>query len=118
MTYEHGLITWTDLSSPDIEAATAFYGGLMDWEADEIEYEGEPVYTMFRHGGGLAAGMGEQSAEMAQQGIPPLWTTYVNVDSVDQIAEAFADPNRSCVNSGSYGPPVTQEHDGRRFALF
>ena len=56
MAYEHGLITWTDLASPDVDAAKAFYGGLMGWHADDIEYEGEYVYTMFRHAGELAAG--------------------------------------------------------------
>ena len=90
MAYEHGLITWTDLASPDVDGAKAFYCGLMGWEADDIEYEGQFAYVMFRRGGELAAGMSKQSAEMAEQRVPPMWTTYVNVASADDIAAAFA----------------------------
>ena len=90
MAYEHGMITWADLASPDVEAAKPFYAGLMGWEADDIEYEGQFAYAVFRHAGELAAGMGKQSEEMAEQGIPPLWTTFVNVDGIDEIAASFA----------------------------
>lgn len=62
----------------------------MGWEADDIEYEGQFAYAVFRHAGELAARMGKQSEEMAEQGIPPMWTTYVNVDGIDEIAASFA----------------------------
>ncbi len=91
MAYPHGLITWTDLSSPDVPGAKAFYSATLGWEADDIINEGQVVYTMFRTDGKLAAGLGKQSPEMTEQGFPPLWTTYINVDDVDAIASAFAD---------------------------
>jgi predicted enzyme related to lactoylglutathione lyase len=108
MTYPHGLITWTDLSSPDIDAAKAFYGGLMGWEPDDILYEGQLVYTMLRSGGKLAAGLGKQSAEMADQGLPPLWTTYINVDDVDSVAAAFAAHGGQII-----APPMDVMESGR-----
>jgi predicted enzyme related to lactoylglutathione lyase len=37
MTYPHGMITWTDLSSPDVPAARDFYSVLMGWEAAPVQ---------------------------------------------------------------------------------
>ena len=31
-TYPHGVTCWIDVEQPDIDAAQAFYGGLLGWE--------------------------------------------------------------------------------------
>jgi hypothetical protein len=91
MDYPHGMISWTDLSVPDVDAAREFYTALMGWDADDVVAEGQVVYTMFRNGDKMVAGLAKQPEEMSSQGIPPLWTTYVNVADVDTIAAAFTD---------------------------
>ena len=108
MTYPHGLITWTDLSSPDVPAARDFYSALLGWEAEDIYYDNQLVYTMFRNDGKLAAGLGKQPPEIASLGIPPLWATYVNVDDVETVAAAFA------ANGGNLiAPPMDVMNSGR-----
>jgi predicted enzyme related to lactoylglutathione lyase len=59
MTYPHGMITWTDLSSPDVPAARDFYSVLIGWEAEDLYHDNQLVYTMFRNDGKLAAGLGQ-----------------------------------------------------------
>lgn len=108
MSYAHGLITWTDLASPDIDKAKTFYAGLMGWESEDIRSEGQHVYTMFRHGGKLAAGLGKQSPDLAEQGLPPLWTTYVNVHDVDAVATAFDENGGTLI-----APPMDVMESGR-----
>jgi predicted enzyme related to lactoylglutathione lyase len=80
----------------------------MDWETDDLVYEDQVVYTMFRSGGKLAAGLGKQPAEMTERGLPPLWTTYVNVNDVAVVAEAFT------ANGGQIlAPPMDVMDSGR-----
>jgi predicted enzyme related to lactoylglutathione lyase len=74
--YQPGTPSWVDLSSPDLDSSARFYGELFGWEAaaaeDPIEETGG--YRMFRLGGAPVAGLGP-----AQEGQPPVWTTYVTV---------------------------------------
>jgi predicted enzyme related to lactoylglutathione lyase len=39
---------WIDLSTPDIEAAAEFYGGLFGWEAPEPRTPSRPAATARR----------------------------------------------------------------------
>lgn len=90
-TYPHGLISWTDLSVPDVESAKAFYTALMGWEVEDLYVGGRRVYTMFHKDGKKAAGLGQQSVDVQRRGIPPMWTTYINVDDVAAVARAFGE---------------------------
>ena len=108
--YPHGMITWTDLNTPNVDRAKEFYGALLGWEAEDIMYGDQPVYVMFRYNGKLAAGMAGQSAEMAERGVPPSWTTYVNVDDVETVAARFTD------NGGNLVVPPMDVMDNGRMA--
>jgi predicted enzyme related to lactoylglutathione lyase len=46
--------------------------------------DGSYMYTMFSQDGKATAGLGQQPAEMTAQGLPPMWSSYVTVDSVDE----------------------------------
>lgn len=84
MAYQHGLFSWTDISVPDPEAGKAFYSGLFGWEAADQHFpDGSLMYVMFTKDGKSVAGMGPQQPEMTAQGVPPMWNSYVSVDSVD-----------------------------------
>lgn len=84
--YEHGTPSWIDLMTPDVDGARAFYGGLFGWTADETtDDDGALLYVNLRKDGKLVAGLGEQPPEMA--GMPPVWSTYVAVDNVDDVLE-------------------------------
>ena len=81
MRYPHGMFTWTDAAVPDIAAGKAFYSAIFGWDADEV-----PGYVMFRRNGAVVAGMGRLSDEQRAEGYEPLWSSYVNVESADQVA--------------------------------
>lgn len=76
----HGVPTWIDLASPDVDASVAFYGGLFGWEhaaAGPAEETGG--YGVFTLRGKQVAGVMPLQDE--QQ--PPVWTTYIAVDDAD-----------------------------------
>ncbi len=90
MGYQHGLFSWTDISVPDPDAGRTFYTSLFGWEADEQLFpDGSLMYIMFRRDGKAVAGMGKQMPEMTEQGIPPVWNSYISVDSVDDTIEKW-----------------------------
>lgn len=84
MTHPNGRFSWCDVALPDVAAGKAFYGALFGWEGtDEHDPDGNLIYVTFRKDGDLVAGLGPQPPGMGEAGIPPMWSSYVSVDSVD-----------------------------------
>ncbi len=81
--YAPGTPSWVELSSPDTDAAAAFYRGVMGWAASEpgpVEETGG--YRMFQQGEQRVAGlMGHM-----QEGQPTVWSTYISVADADETA--------------------------------
>jgi predicted enzyme related to lactoylglutathione lyase len=89
--YTPGTPTWADLLSRDMDAATGFYTGLFGWEPNDTPMpDGSGVYRMFRLRGHDIAGLGQQSPEMAEEGMPSAWTLYIG-GSVDDAAKRAQD---------------------------
>jgi predicted enzyme related to lactoylglutathione lyase len=88
--YPHGVPGWIDLGTSDVEGARAFYSALFGWESEDLPTDDmNMTYTMFSKKGKAVAGMGPIPPGM--EGTPPVWSTYVNVDSVDDtVAKAEA----------------------------
>jgi predicted enzyme related to lactoylglutathione lyase len=85
--YAPGTPSWVDLTTPDLEAALAFYGGLFGWEFEDAgEEAGHYHQALLR--GRRVAGIGPN-----QPGSPPMafWTTYLTGRDVDAHAGAIAD---------------------------
>lgn len=81
--YKHGIPSWVDLATTDIAAAKEFYAGLFGWSAEDQPSDMGGPYTMFSKDGRAVAGGGPLPPEVAEQGTPPIWNSYINVDSVD-----------------------------------
>lgn len=81
--YLHGVPCWIDLSTTDLDGAKVFYTALFGWEAEDVPTDRGVPYTMFRKEGRAVAGGGPMQSGMAEQGVPPMWNSYVNVDGVD-----------------------------------
>ena len=82
--YAAGTPCWIDLMTSDVEGATRFYTSLFGWTAEgSHDDDGAWIYTNFRLGGKVAAGLGRQPEEMTAAGMPPTWATYVATDDVD-----------------------------------
>ncbi len=82
--HAHGTPSWIDLATPDVAGAQAFYGSLFGWDFDDQPAGGQgETYVMCAKAGRAAAGMMALTEEMAAEGMPPVWTTYVNVDDLE-----------------------------------
>ena len=79
--YDHGVPSWVDIGTPDPKAALAFYSALFGWEGQDMGEEAGH-YTICSKKGLMVAAISP-----AQDPGPPRWTTYVNVDDVDAVAE-------------------------------
>lgn len=82
----HGAVNWVDLSTPDVDAAEAFYRDLFGWT---IERSTSPMgeYLIGSVGEHQVGGMMEQRSEL--QGMAPVWTVFFSVhDMAGTIARA------------------------------
>ena len=84
--YAQGTPNWVDLQTSDQDAAKAFYTGLFGWTYDDQPTPQGPVYSMAMIGGHPVAAIAPQSPELATAGAPPMWNTYLAVDSADEAA--------------------------------
>jgi predicted enzyme related to lactoylglutathione lyase len=71
--------------STDPQASRDFYGALFGWDFEEMPTPQGPTYTMCRIDGKDVAGIGPLPPDMASQGMPPVWSSYVSVDNVDAM---------------------------------
>ena len=85
--YPAGTFSWADNASTDAAAAKSFYENVMGWGANDVPIGEGQVYTMFQCDGTDAAGLGPMQPEMAAQGVPSHWTSYVTVDDVDAMVK-------------------------------
>ena len=80
---EHGALTWNEVQTPDVAAATKFYGELFGWTTEEMDMGDQGTYTVFMLGAdGVAGGMAPP-----MEGIPPHWATVFAVDDADACVE-------------------------------
>lgn len=83
--YTSGTPSWVDVSTPDMEATKAFYGGLFGWEA--MSHPEMGGYTNFTVNGKLICG----AAPFMSPDQHPAWSTYISVDDADATAQAVRD---------------------------
>jgi uncharacterized protein len=80
-TYEHGVPAWVDMGTTDLDAGVRFYTELFGWDSEDLGEEAGH-YTIMSKGGQRVAALAA-----AEDPGPPRWTTYVNVDDVDDVAK-------------------------------
>jgi predicted enzyme related to lactoylglutathione lyase len=79
--YDFGVPSWVDIGTPDLAAGLGFYQGLFGWDAQDMGEEAGHYTIVSKNGGQVAA------LSTAQDPGPPRWTTYINVDDIDEIAK-------------------------------
>jgi predicted enzyme related to lactoylglutathione lyase len=77
-----GVITWHELITSDVDAATRFYTELLGAELETADM-GDFQYPMLKKGDRTHAGFIKQEME----GVPSHWYPYVQVDDVDAKVE-------------------------------
>lgn len=85
--YTPGTFCWAELSTPDQGAAKAFYGELLGWDSRDSPVGEGVVYSMQLVDGWSVAAIAPQPQQQRDARVPPLWNSYVSVDSADAAAE-------------------------------
>jgi predicted enzyme related to lactoylglutathione lyase len=77
---EPGAMTWNDLTTPDAEAASTFYGEWLGWRIEEIPeaYGYRVIYNGDRSNGGILP----RRPDMGD--VPPNWMPYFGTEDVEQ----------------------------------
>lgn len=84
--YATGQPCWADVTSPDVDAAAAFYAELFGWRADKAPQPEAGGYTMFSKDGKHTAAASPPAP--GTEGVPPHWTVYLAADDVDAVARS------------------------------
>jgi predicted enzyme related to lactoylglutathione lyase len=85
--YTPGTFCWAELATTDVEGAKSFYGSVFGWEAQDTPAAEGGEYSMMLIDGKSVAAMGAQPPQQTQAGVPPMWQSYVSVESADASAE-------------------------------
>jgi hypothetical protein len=114
-----GTFCWAELSTTDVAAASAFYGGLFGWQPFEIQSAMGP-YTFQRLGEKDVAGFHPLEPGQAA---PPSWLAYVAVAGADEAVAKAAELDASVLapvfEVTGYGRmAVLQDPQGAVFALW
>ena len=73
-----GALVWNELSSPDLEASSAFYSDLFGWSVAPFEGSPEP-YLSIKNGEANNGGI----RPLPSPGPPPNWLVYFGVEDLD-----------------------------------
>jgi uncharacterized protein len=118
-----GTFSWTDLTTTDQDAAKAFYMPLFGWEADDRPVGPDIVYSMMLKDGKSVAAISPQPQQQRDAGAPPLWNSYVTVESADDAVARAAElgatvhaPPFDVMDAGRMG--VIQDPQGAWFLVW
>jgi predicted enzyme related to lactoylglutathione lyase len=110
--YKPGTFCWSELATPDQAAAKVFYGGLFGWEANDTPVGDGVFYSMQLVGGRPVAAIAPQPQQQREAGVPPLWNSYVSVESADAVAERAKE-----LGAAVHAPPFDVMEVGRMAVL-
>jgi uncharacterized protein len=97
--YAQGTPSYVELTTPDLQAARAFYGPLFDWELEDIDLGDAGVYVAVSVQGDSIAGITGQMPQLA--GHPAFWGVYLAVDDLDATASRV-EPAGGRVEAGPF----------------
>ena len=85
--YTPGTFSWADLATTDQEAAKTFYGELFGWTATDNPVGDGAYYSIMSIDGKDVAAIATQPQQQRDAGAPPVWNSYITVESADQALE-------------------------------
>jgi uncharacterized protein len=103
--YAQGTPNWVDLQTSDLAVAKAFYSGLFGWTYDDQPMPDGQAYSIAMLRGHRVAAIAPQPPDLAAAGAPPMWNTYLAVDSADE-ATAPAQAAGGTVGMAPFDIPV------------
>ena len=114
-----GALSWNELHTPDIEAATAFYGELFGWKTEQFP-GAEMPYLIIKNADGHTNG---SITSMLPPGTPPHWLVYFGADSADAASDKVTQlGGKRLMEPMDIGPngriAVVQDPQGAAFAIY
>jgi uncharacterized protein len=106
--YAPGTFSWADVTTTDQRAAKAFYTGLFGWEIEDLPVGEGVAYSMARLDGRDVAAISPQPPQQRDAGAPPIWNSYITVDSADAAAERAKE-----LGANVHAPPFDVMQAGR-----
>jgi len=85
--YAPGAFSWTDLTTPDQDAAKQYYSHLFGWTAVDSPIGDDMVYSIMQIDGKDVAAISPQMQAQREAGAPPTWNSYATVESADAAAD-------------------------------
>src|SRR6202046_1324257 len=85
--YTPGTFSWIDLTTPDQDASKQFYGELLGWSFQDLPVGEGAYYTMATVDGHSVAAIAPQPDQQRDAGVPPLWNSYITVESADAAVQ-------------------------------
>ena len=112
-----GAMCWNELTTPDLDGAQAFYGGLLGWTFDA--FEDMPMkYFVQKVGDRANGGMHEPNPP----GTPPHWLVYFAVEDIDAASAKAQELGGSLmagpIDIGIAKISVVVDPQGAIFALY
>jgi predicted enzyme related to lactoylglutathione lyase len=112
-----GALVWNELASPDLDASSAFYGGLFGWTVAPFGGGSEP-YLSIKNGDANAGGM----RPLSPPGMPPHWLVYFGVEDLDaalaKVEELGGTKHAGPIDIGIAKIAVVADPQGAVFALY
>jgi predicted enzyme related to lactoylglutathione lyase len=109
--YSIGTFSWTDLTTSDQAAAKTFYGQLFGWSFQDMPAGENMVYSMALVDGKPVAAISAQPQQQRDSGVPPMWNSYVTVESADHAVD------RARNNGATVHAPAFDVFDAGRMAV-
>ena len=115
----HGLFTWSELATTDVDAAAKFYGDLFGWSFESVDLGSMP-YTMVKNSDGWNNG----GIRPVMPGGPPTsWIVYFGTDDLTATTAMASELGGSVVMEpmeiGGFGHiSAVSDPQGAVFALF
>jgi len=82
---EPGTLCWNELTTRAVDESIEFYGAVVGWEAQKMDY-GDGSYYMWNLNGKPVGGMMPMEGDMWPPEVPDHWMVYFAVDDTDASA--------------------------------
>ena len=106
-----------ELSTPDVDGASAFYGGVFGWSTEPFENSPTP-YSVIKNGTASNGGIHPP----VSPGAPPHWLVYFGTDDIDaglaKVEELGGTRHAGPIDIGVAKIGIVADPQGAMFAIY